>query len=370
MACPTCSSEYNIDERRVPPGGLNVRCPKCQGAFPVRPPLGGGAAVPLPGGTRPAKVALPTPTVPPAPAGATLRFQAPAAAPATGTFDPPFATEGDPESPFVRPPAPAGAIATAAAGSGSAEPFGAGQTLVGYAPPGPLSFGEVELGEQDDGRDDPLPCAPEAPKPELPLPADPFAADSIPEPDDPFVSPLSPEGGSEQPFAEAEPVADDPVGAAPPAPTPRAPPRADAGAPVTNAPAGEDLEMLFDEGAAARAAPAPATGYKVRRRSGKIFGPFEEAAVVEMLCKGELLGNEDVTIDGGASFVAIGTIGPFADAMRRLMGGPPPAAAPEKTGTLPRIALLSREAPGRMLDGGRRVLALRHSRLALAVAAG
>ncbi len=383
VACPTCSSEYNIDERRVPPGGLNVRCPKCQGAFPVRPPHGSATAVRLPGGTGPSKVALPRPPQPTAPAGATLRFDAsvaPQAAEMPAVFDSPFAADDSRQSPFggLATPQHAGAFA-AAAGPGGAAPLG-GQTLVGYSPPG-LSFGEVDLGEPPAAAasgEDPLPCAPDASEPELPISPDPFGAAPGADRDDPFAAFL-PEGAPDAPFAEAEPIEADPLDAALPPASPQAPAASlDAANPapaVAPAPAGEDLEMLFDEGAAARAAGASApgmvaaAGYRVRRRSGKTFGPYEEAAVVEMLCKGELLGNEDVSTDEGASFVAIGTIGPFADAMRRLMGGPP-AAAPEKTGTLPRIALLSREAPSRVVEHGRRVLALRPSRLVLAVAAG
>ena len=30
VACPHCSAEYNIDDRRIAPAGINVKCPKCQ----------------------------------------------------------------------------------------------------------------------------------------------------------------------------------------------------------------------------------------------------------------------------------------------------------------------------------------------------
>ena len=43
VACPHCNVAYNIDDRRVPPGGIKVRCPKCRNAFPVRP----APAIPL-----------------------------------------------------------------------------------------------------------------------------------------------------------------------------------------------------------------------------------------------------------------------------------------------------------------------------------
>ncbi len=51
VACPHCSAAYNVDDRRIPAAGLNVRCPKCQSTFPVRPPVPtavGPTPVPLP----------------------------------------------------------------------------------------------------------------------------------------------------------------------------------------------------------------------------------------------------------------------------------------------------------------------------------
>jgi tetratricopeptide (TPR) repeat protein len=87
------------------------------------------------------------------------------------------------------------------------------------------------------------------------------------------------------------------------------------------------LEALFEEspptrsGAPADRTTSPMTGsaadFKIRRRSGKVFGPFSEGQIVEMIDKGELLGNEDVSSDGGTSYLAIGAVEPFAGAIRR-----------------------------------------------------
>ena len=41
VACPNCQARYNLDERKLPPGGAKVRCPKCKGAIVVRPPVPG-----------------------------------------------------------------------------------------------------------------------------------------------------------------------------------------------------------------------------------------------------------------------------------------------------------------------------------------
>ncbi len=37
--CPSCSSTYQVDERRVPAGGLKMRCPKCGESFQVAVPV-------------------------------------------------------------------------------------------------------------------------------------------------------------------------------------------------------------------------------------------------------------------------------------------------------------------------------------------
>ncbi len=37
--CPSCSSTYQVDERRVPPTGLKMRCPKCGDSFQVSTPV-------------------------------------------------------------------------------------------------------------------------------------------------------------------------------------------------------------------------------------------------------------------------------------------------------------------------------------------
>ncbi|HYQ80304.1 MAG TPA: tetratricopeptide repeat protein, partial [Anaeromyxobacteraceae bacterium] len=119
--------------------------------------------------------------------------------------------------------------------------------------------------------------------------------------------------------------------AAPPA-TP--PPSAAAPPPSGLGPAEEqELEMLFGETAPAAKPPAAApAGYRVRRRSGKVFGPFQVDQISEMLGKGELAGNEEISRDGD-TWSPIGTVPEFADFIRKLNEAPPtpepaPAAAP------------------------------------------
>ena len=35
VSCPACSAKYNVDENRIPAGGLRMRCPKCGASFRV-----------------------------------------------------------------------------------------------------------------------------------------------------------------------------------------------------------------------------------------------------------------------------------------------------------------------------------------------
>ncbi|MBM7118319.1 tetratricopeptide repeat protein [Archangium primigenium] len=102
--------------------------------------------------------------------------------------------------------------------------------------------------------------------------------------------------------------------------------------PPPTAGAADGLEMLSFIDDAAKDSGAKGRGaqqrrYQVRRRSGKVFGPFEEGVVVKMLEDGQLLGNEDVSSDG-EGWVPIGTVALFAAAIQKLMEGPgTPAAA-------------------------------------------
>ncbi len=92
----------------------------------------------------------------------------------------------------------------------------------------------------------------------------------------------------------------------------------------------DGLEMLdFIDNAAAGAKAAPKSKgkrYHVRRRSGKVFGPFDEGVVVKMLEDGQLLGNEDASPDG-ETWSAIGTVPAFGEVIQRLV------AAPSRPGT-------------------------------------
>lgn len=125
---------------------------------------------------------------------------------------------------------------------------------------------------------------------------------------------------------------------------------------------GESSERQIEQPKAGRAkagkpgaAPSPSSGgrYKVRRRSGKIFGPFGEDQIIDMLGKGELLGNEDVSMDDGANWSPIGSVASFSEAMRALMDAPSesPQGAPAPAGPAA-TPFVSRMAESKIVSEG------------------
>ena len=96
--------------------------------------------------------------------------------------------------------------------------------------------------------------------------------------------------------------------------------------PSTVRPAEDGLEVLgFLEEAAKEIKPRSGrvTRYHVRRRSGKVFGPFEPGVIVKMLEDGQLLGSEEVSTDGDA-WTGMAAVPAFAQAMQRLVAAPAP----------------------------------------------
>src|ERR1700685_3307875 len=88
VECEACKAPYQVDERRVPPGGLKMRCPKCGHAFVVAHP---GASASAPAPQSPAR---PNPA-PPRPAQKTM----------TGVGESPPASMGMGDDPFGNLPA-------------------------------------------------------------------------------------------------------------------------------------------------------------------------------------------------------------------------------------------------------------------------
>ncbi|WP_415829565.1 zinc-ribbon domain-containing protein, partial [Corallococcus exiguus] len=69
VSCPSCQTNYNIDDRRIPPGGAKLKCARCQTTFPIKADGASGeapeaaaqqpAAIPLPGTAAPQSAAIP-----------------------------------------------------------------------------------------------------------------------------------------------------------------------------------------------------------------------------------------------------------------------------------------------------------------------
>ena len=178
ISCPNCSAAYELDDSRVPPAGLSIKCPKCKNPFTVhRPKAGeegkaaaGKGPVALPGlaGGKPPAKALPAGRPP----GVAVKPAPQGAVPLPGL------EEGDAAEQTavkVRPPA---AASSAVPLPGLDE--GMGQTAVDFRPPPPSSApppidfgGAVPLPGLDDAL--PPPQQPEAQAPEQSDAADPFA---------------------------------------------------------------------------------------------------------------------------------------------------------------------------------------------------
>ncbi|MBW2702443.1 MAG: zinc-ribbon domain-containing protein [Deltaproteobacteria bacterium] len=91
---------------------------------------------------------------------------------------------------------------------------------------------------------------------------------------------------------------------------------------------GQIFDFIDDEigeeagGAGAMGGP----NYRIKRKSGKIFGPFDRATVTQMLNEHQLMGNEEASTDGH-SFKPLGAFGEFAAVIRSLMEEPLSGAA-------------------------------------------
>ena len=132
VECEGCQSPYQIDERRIPPTGLKMRCPKCGTSVLVQRP---GGALPAAGS------AVAPPAAPPA-TPAPPRLQPPGAPPAA-PYPPPAAPMAPPRA--TPPPAtPAAAVAKSRGG------FGELDLMVDLPNPGdaePASDGGIGLPE-------------------------------------------------------------------------------------------------------------------------------------------------------------------------------------------------------------------------------
>lgn len=277
-AVPLPSADSSFDLSEAPPetsGGFDFS------EAPAPAPVGGGFDF--------------SEAPPPAPVGGGFDFDAapPPPAPVSGGFD---FSEAPP------PPAPA------SGGFDFSAPASSPSLTLDLPPPPPLSGGF-------DFSDSPMPPAPAASKPP--------------------PAPAAPMGFGEVDFGGGGDLEFDPTGGAP-APAAAAPAidelEADLSAPLpqtSQGPAGpvDGMEMLsFIDRTAKEAGAKPdemlsVRRFHVKRRSGKVFGPFEEAVVAKMLEDGQLLGNEEVSLDS-ENWQPIGTEPAFQAVISRLMESP------------------------------------------------
>jgi predicted Zn finger-like uncharacterized protein len=80
--------------------------------------------------------------------------------------------------------------------------------------------------------------------------------------------------------------------------------------------AGGLLDFIDDAGKA-DAAPKQEQ-FRVRKRSGRVLGPFDAQVVLQMFAKGELLGSEEGSVDG-VNWKPLGQFPAFADTIQRAM---------------------------------------------------
>jgi predicted Zn finger-like uncharacterized protein len=324
-------------------------------------------AIPLPGSSDPFGYDAPPPSsdaipLPGAPDGDPFAFDAapPPPAPMDDAFalpPPPAPAEADPyaadipmgDDAFALPPPPAPAMDFGDLPDPSAPPPAPDYSL-DFAEPPPAAPAEPDPFAMDFSAP-PAPAAP-PPAPDFgldfsePPPAAPMAMAPPPPSAPPNLStdfgdvdfgepppPAAPAAGAPGSFDSLE---FDPTAAPPPSGGDDF--EADLSSPLPPPPSAgstDGLEMLSfiddaakDGGAAKAAQAAPkARRFHVRRRSGKVFGPFDEGVVVKMLEDGQLLGNEDVSPDS-ENWAPIGTVPTFAAAIQQLMEGPAKTAAP------------------------------------------
>lgn len=215
ISCPNCPAAYELDDSRIPPAGLSIKCPKCKAPFTVHKPKPGeevkgavkGVPVPLPGQAGPAKPAAPKTKAPSAAAGAKAPVPLPGleehgqgqaspgpahadgAVPLPGLSDafgddfaaPPPPPSMPPASRRAAPPASGPAVPL----PGLDDAFGsedAGHTSVDFRPHAPADPGAVPLPGLDDA---PQPPAQDFAFSAKPTPAPDFAFSAKPPPPPP-----------------------------------------------------------------------------------------------------------------------------------------------------------------------------------------
>jgi predicted Zn finger-like uncharacterized protein len=302
ITCPKCGAQYNINDAQIAPQGVSIKCPKClhqftaggPGAVPL--PGGGMGAVPLPGGGVP----LPGGGIPLPGAGAGMAGKGAVPLPGGGVPLPggggavplpgggvplPGAGAGVPLPGASR----GGGIPLPGGGGGGIPLPGGGIPLPGGGGGVPMPGGGVPLPGGQRGGGVPLPGG--ANKPSM---SDLFGgAPAAPGRGAPSMGDIF---GGGAPASSAEPQSarmNDIFGSPDDAPTdlPSNPFHG------TNSVAGSTDDLFGAFGGEPAKVPVAAT-FRVRKRTGQVLGPFDEAKILDMFRKQELVGSEDASADG------------------------------------------------------------------------
>jgi predicted Zn finger-like uncharacterized protein len=412
ISCPSCSAQYNVDEGRIPPQGVSIKCPRCQHQFVVPSPkaepgaaptgsvplpgassgavpLPGASAgaVPLPGSSSPGAVPLPG-----SGAGSVPLPGASASVPLPGS---------KPASPGAVPLPGLGAVPLPGMGGGGGVPLpGASSSAVplpgmggGGGVPLPGASSSVPLPGMGGGV--PLPGASSAvPLPGMgggvPLPGASSgvplpgmgggvplqgASSGVPLPGASSGVPLPGMGGGVPLPGMGGGVPLPGMGAGPPLPGFSSPPAlavpppkassmadifddADLPTPMSSSPppskpalsmsdifgdennndaplptpfhgnnsvvvntggaAGMNTLLDFIDDAGKADAAQKQEQYRIRKRSGRVLGPFDVATVLQMFARGELLGSEEASTDG-VTWRTLAQIPAFSETIQKAM---------------------------------------------------
>jgi predicted Zn finger-like uncharacterized protein len=400
VTCPSCQTNYSIDDSRVPSAGAKLKCAKCQTIFPIKaqpasaptsgavplPGIGGahesasptaGPSVPLPGAASGTVTASPGGTSVPLPGAAS----GPVAASSEGTSVPlpgsqggdwvadlaqrlesvalPGASDAPPASQPESIQLPGADPLGAELGFTSADLLGPPSTspLLSVPLPGGESSTTQATGSDPLHQTDPLFSAPESPGSvdlgdlgSLGEKASAAAADQIdfsdfgPAPEEASAPSAAAEAPAEvKPELELGAVEDHNFDIADPAPpsgsedssieleSDRSAQSAEIGFDVADAPfekpSGQKLEELsfVDEGESAAESKGAGPRHYVRRKTGKVFGPFDESVIAKMLEAGQLSGTEEISGDKEA-WTPLGAVPRFQELIEKLMQSPPEPA--------------------------------------------
>ena len=341
ISCPSCSAQYNVDEARIPPQGVSIKCPRCQHQFVVPAPDASGAvplpsassavplpgassAVPLPGassgavplpGAGASPVPLPGMSAPP-PRLSSVPLPSPAAGavPLPGMGAVPLPGMGAVSLPGMGAVPLPGMGAVPLPGMGAVPLPGMGAVPLPGMGAVPLPGGAVPLpgmgGVPLPGGAVPLPGLGAVPLPGMGV-ALPSMNDFFD--DEPVAASPAPPPGSANKAASMADIFGDLDNDAP-LPTPF---HGNNSVVVNTSQGMNNLLDFIDDAGKAELVPKYEQ-YRIRKRSGRVLGPFDVPTVLQMFARGELLGSEEASTDN-VSWRSLAQIPAFSDTIQKAM---------------------------------------------------